>query len=74
MRTALYIHADEDMDLGDVVNIARSEGEKALNTDGNIQVLRSFRFESDFVVVVEEEKSYNASAVEAKGEKKSVKT
>lgn len=74
MRTALYIHADEDMDLGDVVNIARSEGEKALNTDGNIQVLRSFRFESDFVVVVQSEESYSSAVVAETGERKSAKT
>ena len=73
-RTALYIYADDEMDLGDIVHIARSEGKKAFNTDENIKVLKCFNHDSNFVVVVEPESSSNPQSLGKKGEKTSVKT
>ena len=53
-RKALLVRVKPNMDVGDVVQVARSEGKKLFRTSENIQVLDLLRWnENEFIAVLQ---------------------
>jgi len=65
MLKALVIHDDQHKfsDLGDVISVARAEGQKLFHTSEKVKVIRIFECDNYYVVVV----SFECGCSEAAG-------